>query len=269
MALDPEHVRLALAQWEDFPVGDKPRPIVLTTPSPRWIDSSVAELRRLKAFDVPAVPESELTPEQLDAARRYCQDVVTGEPRPLGRIVRAAMPYATDRGRRQLPARIMLPENRRWPFTALDPDVERLLTWRPPGLGEPVHGLTSSLAEDDRTLTFRFVGHPANVAAYPTAVATETATAVHVEPIEERLLPAGHAGRAVMANREVVVRLEAPFGDRVLICLGHGIGTSTVASPLAVLPYTATVVYDKEKALAVQRWCRGESDEPFGAGAVA
>jgi hypothetical protein len=236
---DQEHVRLALAARDDFPVDRDPRPIVFTAAIPTWHDRAAAELRASRVFEAPAVAQSALTPEQLRAACDCCRDVNTLEPGPLGRIVRARMPFTTDRGERRLPAWIMLPDNRRRPFVALEPDFERAMTWHPAGLRQPIGAEVSTLAEDGRTLTFRFMAQPPAVADYPDAVVTETETAVHVAPIERWVLPADHEYPSVAVEREVVVRLGAGLGNRVLINLGHGVGSDTFGSPLTVISAAA------------------------------
>ena len=246
MAVNPELIREALAMWDDFPVDRDPRPVVLTMPSAQWEDAAAALLRRFRIFDAPAVPERELPPGQLAAARRYCRDVQTGVPGRLGRIVRAAVPFATDRGDRRLPALVMLPDNRRWPFLVLDRDFERNRTWCPPGLPGPTEAPVSRLAGDDRTLTFRFFGQPEQVADFPNAVVTETATAVHVEPVRRYLRPDGYDAPMSVEEREVVVRLAAPMGGRALI--------NEYGSPLTVVPHSARIVTDEDRIRAMERW---------------
>ncbi|MFJ5665782.1 hypothetical protein ACIQAR_08820 [Micromonospora chalcea] len=236
MPIDVERARQALALWDDFPVHREPRPIVLT-------EMGVAALDRLKAdtewralFDGPGVSEADLPPEIAPDAIDYCRDVQSGAQRPLARIIRAHGPFATDRGVRELPAWMMYPDDRRWPFIAMDPDVKRRMTWRPSGLAA-VHHEEAVLADDGRTLTYRFTGTPRQYADYPHAEVFETDTAVLVTPVEVDL--DGDGIRLDYAEeREVVVRLAAPLGNRVLIHTGHGPGTPTFGSPITVLTPT-------------------------------
>jgi hypothetical protein len=232
--LRPDDVHQALAKWERFPVDHEPRPIVLT-------GSGVVQLERLRAdaqwravFDGPAVPESDLPPELLAAAIDYCRDVQTLAPRPLARIIRANGPFGTDRGIRQLPAWMMYPDDRRWPFIALDPQFNRRMTWWPDGLSTCGHE-PSMLAGDGRTLTYRFMGTPAVYAAYPHANVFETATAVLVEPVAVNLAAPDNARLDYAEEREVVVHLAAPLGNRVLIWSAHGRGTGTFGAPRTVI----------------------------------
>ncbi|MDW3850391.1 hypothetical protein NMK34_27640 [Micromonospora sp. BRA006-A] len=233
MPIEVEHVRQALAMWEAFPVHREPRPIVLTAMGVTALDRLMVDTQWRSLFDAPGVPESELPPEIAPAAVDYCRDVQSGAQRPLANIIRANGPFATDRGTRELPAWMMHPDDRRWPFIALDPDFERRMTWRPPGVGA-AHHEEAVLAHDGRTLTFRFIGTPAQYADYPDAEVFETDTAVLVEPVE--VARDGNGYRLDYAEeREVVVRLAAPLGNRVLVGVGHGPGTTTFGLPITVL----------------------------------
>jgi len=236
MRSNPEHVRQALERWDGFPVDRDPRPVVLTGLSVTELDRLRADTRWRALFDGPAVPESELPPQFLQAAIDYCRDVQTRAQRPLARIIRAPGPFGTDRGLHEFPAWMMYPADRRWPFVALDPDFERRNTWRPEGLraysaSEPY----STIAADDRTLTYRFTGTPAAYAAYLSAEVYETKTAVLVEPVETPLDPPDSFRLAYAEDRQVVVRLAAPLGNRVLIWPAHGPGSDTFASPRTVI----------------------------------
>ena len=234
MPIDAENARQALAKWEGFPVHREPRPIVLTEMGVMALDRLRADTRWRALFDGPGVPESELPPEIVPAAINYCRDVQTGAPRPLARLIRANGPFATDRGLRELPAWMMYPDDRRWPFIALDPDFKRRMTWWPPGLSAYGHQ-ESVLADDRRTLTYRFTGTPRQYADYPYAEVFETDTAVLVKPVEVPLDGPSSIRLAYAEEREVVVRLAAPLGNRVLICLAHGPGSSTFGSPRTVI----------------------------------
>ncbi len=219
--------------WDGFPVHREPRPIVLTAMGVTALDRLMVDTQWRASFDAPGVPESDLPPELRPHAVKYCRDVQTGAQRPLANIIRGDGPFATDRGVRELPAWMMYPEDRRWPFIAMDPDFERRMTWRPPGVGA-IHHEEAMLANDGRTLTFRFIGTPAQYADYPDALVHETDTAVLVEPVEVT-----HDGDGIRLDyaedREVVVRLAAPLGNRVLVGIGHGPGTTTFGSPMTVL----------------------------------
>jgi hypothetical protein len=221
MAYDPEHVRQTLAKWDDFPVHREPRPIVLVDLGPQALDRLAAEMRSRRVFDAPAVAESELPAELVPAAIDYCRNVHTGAQQPLAPIIRAPGPFGTDRGMRELPAWMMFPENRRWPFIALDPQFEREMTWRPAGV---LYGdlEESTLTDDGHMLTYRFIGTPFIYADYPSAEVYETGTAVLVEPVAVDHHPGQTVRLAYMEEREVVVHLAAPLGNRVLVSPPHG-----------------------------------------------
>jgi hypothetical protein len=236
---EPEHVRQALVKWEGFPVHQEPRPIILTGMGVVALDRLAADVQWRTLFDGPAVPESELPPQLAPAAIDYCRDVQTGAPRPLARIIRAHGPFGTDRGVRHLPAWMMYPEDRRWPFIELDPEFERRMTWWPPGL-RAYGDEESMLADDGRTLTYRFTGTRSVYAAYPRAEVFETDTAVLVEPVEVALDPPDNMRLPLMEQREVVVRLAAPLGNRVLIWLAYGAGSDTCGAPRTVITATET-----------------------------
>jgi hypothetical protein len=235
--IHPEHARQALARWEEFPVHREPRPIVLTRMGVPRLDRLAADAQFRALFDGPGVAEPELPPAIAPAAIKYCSDVQTGAPRALARIIRANGPFCTDRGLRELPAWMMYPADRRWPFIALDPDFERLMTWSPPGLR--VSGdEESALAYDGRTLTYRFTGTPRPYADFPDAVVFETDTAVLVDPVEVPLDEPDSVRLDYIEEREVVVRLAAPLGNRVLIGIANGVDSDTFGAPLTVITST-------------------------------
>lgn len=207
--------------------------MVLTDFGAPELDLIAADERWRAVFDGPAVPESELPPELLAAAVDYCHDVRTGEERPLARIVRGDGPFATDRGPRELPAWMMFPGNRRWPFVALDPEFEKRRVWLPVGLRH-YHEEASTLAADGVTLTYRFVGTPAEYADHPRADVYETATAVAVEPVEVTHDGPDGIRLAYAETREVVVALSAPLGNRVLVWAPHGADSDTCGAPRVV-----------------------------------
>lgn len=119
------------------------------------------------------------------------------------------------------------------------------MAWHPVGL-KAVSGEISTIGGDGRTLTYRFGAHPSCVAADPSAVATEAATAVFVSPVEQWLAGPDAYWPSVVETHEVVVRLAAPLSNRVLVGHGHGhgqghrhglgLGTDTLGTPLTVLP---------------------------------
>lgn len=128
---------------------------------------------------------------------------------------------------------MMYPDDRRWPFIALDPEFERRMTWWPQGL-HPYGDEVSTIADDGQTLTYRFMGTPREYAAYPHAEVYETETAVLVEPEEVSLDSPGNIRLPYAEPREVVVHLTAPLGNRVLIWTARGPGSDTFGAPRTV-----------------------------------
>jgi hypothetical protein len=64
-------------------------------------------------------------------------------------------------------------------------------------------------------------------AAYPDAEVFETETAVFIEPVEVRLDSPDNYRLEDVEEREVVVRLPAPLGNRVLVWRGAQLGAAT------------------------------------------
>lgn len=234
MGLEMEDVREALAKWADFPVAREPRPVVLTSMSALELDRLKNDAAWRTVFGGPGVSEAELPSELRPELSHYYRDL--GEvPEPLPRIVRALGPFATDRGFQQLPAWMMYPDARRWPFIALDPEFRRRMTWRPESIGDDAATEESVLSGDGRTLTYRFMGTPAVYAAYPHAEVFETDTAVLVDPVEVALDSPYGARFAYAEEREVVVRLDAPLGNRVLISLPRNVAPDRRGTPRRVI----------------------------------
>ena len=241
MATDPDHIRRALALWEDFPVHRVPRPVVFTAP-PKPVPPRVTPdgLRSHSAWDdAPSVAESELTAEQREAAHRHFRE------HPLVRIVRAQARLGTDRGEQHLPALVLLSDGDVPAFITPDPEFERTMSWRPPGLTDPIHGTRATLAPDGQTLTVYYtviVHRPPRTASAEAAAtkaeaaATETETAILVGAVEDWQHPPRRPYIGFLRPRSTVVRLAAPLGNRVLIRLGCGIGTNSFGTPVPVTP---------------------------------
>jgi hypothetical protein len=229
-----EDIREALALWADFPVHREPRPIVVTELPSRKLDELKDDTAWRAKFDGVADPGLEMPAELRPALELSYGITMTEAEGRRERIVRGNAPFNTDRGIRELPAWSMHPRNARWPFIGLDPEFRREMTWWPKGLECYGGDQESSLAADGRTLTYRFSGTPASYASYPHAEVIETETAVFVEPVPVDL--DGDGIRLMyMETREVVVRLAAPLGNRVLIWAAHGPGESTFGNPRTVI----------------------------------
>jgi len=225
----------ALARWARFPVEREPRPVVLTELPMAALEELAQDTEWRARFDGPGEPESALPPSLRPAAIDYCRDVQTASLQPLATLLRAPAPFGTDRGIREFPAWLMHPPDRRWPFIAMEPEFRRRMTWWPEGL-QPYGEEVSRIAPDGHTLTYRFSGAPTPYADYPRAEVYESETAVFIEPIGVSLIGQDDAVLEYLEEREVVVRLAEPLGNRVLIWAAHGPDSDTFGAPRTVLP---------------------------------
>jgi hypothetical protein len=116
----------------------------------------------------------------------------------------------------------------------MEPEYQQRVTWWPEGL-QPCEDRASHLAADGRTLTYRFIGTPASYADFPRAEVYESATAVLIHPVGVSLIGPDDVTAAYVEDREVVVRLAEPLGNRVLIWAAHGPDSDTFGAPRTVL----------------------------------
>ncbi len=221
--------RWALQRWEAFPVGIRPRPLVLTAPPARperGFRSGDAKLAFTYGDIEAAVPLPDGLldvlrvggpgPRAAPGKRRWKSPLLITQARP-GRAG-----FATDRGMRDFPAwRLSGPEigGALW---VLDPAVASRC-WAPPEPAPPKpfdglpHRSASAEAESDGlTLHFTFTGAPPEYAEYPAAEAVETSQALVVVPTERGIGPPGWRP-AVGCARTVIVRLASPLGERVVV----------------------------------------------------
>lgn len=225
----------ALDRWTEFPVHREPRPIVLVQLSGELLDSLRRSPRLHRQFHQRAVAEAELPDELRQDALTYCHDVQTGDLRPLAEIHRGEGLFGTDRGPRWLPAWLMYPPDRRWPFMGLDPSFAREHTWRPRGDMLSYYHLASEVTADGLTLTYRFEGQPTFYADYPTAKVYESDTAVVVWPVAVETVDPATPRLGIAHNREVVVTLQRPLGNRVLVTPEPWDSPEWVGVPRAVI----------------------------------
>lgn len=220
----------ALAKWDDFPVDREPRPIVR---SGMDIDGGLRDRYAPTADAAPSllpVADHELPPELLASALAYCEGLQLPPGRRLEPLFRGDAPFGTDRGVQLLPAWIMFRDDGSSPFIAMDPRFEREHTWWPPGLRAST-GTAASLAADGRTLAFPYYANTGY--RYPGAKVHETATAVLIEPVRIR---ERETNFDLVSERFMHLRLDAPFGNRVLISPGHGHGhDDACGAPITVL----------------------------------
>lgn len=231
----------ALAAWQSFPVTSTPRPLVLTGGNVlnppggfatgdqklAYVDGRFALATTLQTGPTAAAGFSLLSAKAaLDQLRRHPPSTNSWNTAPPLRGTEATLTsanFGTDRGPRLLPA---------WRFTlagvsgpaqvlAVAPEQQ----WAPkPALLEPT--VRASIAADDQTVTYSFIGGPAGrppCGSDYTGKATESRTAA-VLSVQLVTPPASTspgqdpvACTAIGAQRTVTVRLAAPLGGRVLL----------------------------------------------------
>jgi hypothetical protein len=230
----------ALSRWESFPVGQQPRPLVMTGPLTRFergFRSGPAKLAFLHGDIEAAVPLPDGLLQMLRSG--------ANRPRPVpGRmrwqhplLITQASPgtaeFGTDRGRRKFTAWRLGGPDVDGTFWAVDPAVAAR-RWEPPEPAPPKpfdglpHRSGSAVIEGDgRTLHFTFVGGPPAFFDYPSAEVIETGQAIVVLPAGRYTGPPGWVA-APGCGRTVTVILASPLGQRVVIDLD--------ASPVTVHP---------------------------------
>jgi len=123
--------------------------------------------------------------------------------------------FATDRGRRRLPAWRVLIAGIRGAIWVLDPAL-RPRTWRPDGDGRRWHGATAEVDTDGHTVTMRFTGTPRVYGDYPDAEVLEAGSAIALMPVSVDIGPP-RPRRLFAEQREVTVMLTRSLGSRVLL----------------------------------------------------
>jgi len=224
---DVDWARWAVSRWDAFPVDREPRPLVLlgeVAHARNGFRSQRAKLAFMKGWIEPRVPLPDAVLEILgqrpERPEREPAIVITAAER-------CAVEQRTDRGPRWLPGWELRSEQTLGPIVVLDPDVIAR-AWEPgepdpprPTRGQPRHDpARADLADDGRTLTFRFTGALPNYERYPTAEVIESGQAVAVVPHGEDIGPPGARILPGYGHR-VAITLREPLGARVLVDL-HG-----------------------------------------------
>ena len=205
--------RRGLRAWAGFPADRQPRPLILLSSAvqPGGFPDGQTKLAFLNGL-IEAVPDF---PAQVLEALR-------GQPRPWEGpllLLTSATPgereFATDRGRKRLPAWCVQARDAPEPIWVLDPATSRQ-SWQP--LGQEFQGghrQEAMLGTDGRTLTLSFTGSPEHYTSYPGARILESGNAVAVIPISKELVTGPRL--AVGRIRQVAATLARPLGNRVLL----------------------------------------------------
>ena len=243
---DPEieWAQRATQRWAEFPVGDAPRPLVLVesvvrVEEPIWGPAKIT-------FAIGAVDGDESVPTAVLDILRTPRLFIDNPPDRANITVKnariASCEFVTDRGPRRFDAWQMESDDMVGSIWVLDPDIAAT-AWSP---SEPLsrprvlegRGRAATISDDERTITFEFLGGIPDRVDCATAEVVETRTAVAIVPkptnrdpsdsgrIVPRLVSGSWSG--LVTTRTVTVGLESPLGTRVL--------TDTGGQPLPVTP---------------------------------
>ena len=153
-------------------------------------------------------------PAQILAALRRERRPGEGSPLVLESAIPGEREFATDRGRKRLPAWCVRARGVHDPIWVLDPATSRQ-SWQPPGQEDRYwRGHEASLATDGRTLSVSFTGSPEPY-SYLGATILESGNAVAVIPVGEERAAGWHT--LVGQTRQVSATLARPLGNRVLL----------------------------------------------------
>lgn len=225
-------IRRSLERWTDFPVEERPRPLILNGPQVRF-DGGFADGEDKQVFESGAiVADVDLAPGVLDLLRSVSSPSNPFNGTPL-RIVEATAVrsrFASDRGRPRLAAWQLTVAGVDRPFIVRDPGVRH---WWPADWDESMPRETweepSRIYPGGTRLTYAFGGTPWIYGRYVDAEVFETPHAVHVSPNLQWKEPRPRVMNLARAGGlRLDVELDSPLANRVLI--------ASNGQPLTVLP---------------------------------
>ena len=186
--------RQGLKAWAGFPADRQLRPLILLSSAVQ--PGSFPNVQTKLAFHHGLIEAASDFPTQL-------LDALRGQPRPWEGsplLLTSATPgereFATDRGRKRLPAWCVWAQDVPEPIWVLDPAISHQ-SWQPPGQeSRSWPWPEASLGTDGRTLTLNFTGNQESHTSYPGARVLESGNAVAMIPIRKELVTGWRAGVA-------------------------------------------------------------------------
>jgi hypothetical protein len=205
--------RKGLRAWAGFPADRHPRPLILLSPAAQ--SGAFPDGQTKLAFLNGWVEAAPGFPAPILEALRGQPRPGEGSPLLLESAVAGEREFATDRGRKHLPAWCVRAQGVTDLIWVLDPAASRQ-SWQPPDAGDLYwRGSEASLGSDGRTLTLTFTGAPEYYTSYPGARFLESGNAVAVIPVREEHVTGPRV--PVGKRREVSATLARPLGNRVLL----------------------------------------------------
>jgi hypothetical protein len=205
--------RRGLRAWAGFPADRQPRPLILLSSAAQ--SGAFPDGQTKLAFLNGWVEGAPGFPAQILEALRGQPRPGEGSPLLLESAVAGEREFATDRGRKGLPAWCVQAQGVTDPIWVLDPAASRQ-SWQPPDAEDLYwRGSKASLGSDGRTLTLSFTGAPEYYTSYPGATFLESGNAVAVIPVREEHVTGPRT--TVGKRREVSATLARPLGNRVLL----------------------------------------------------
>ncbi len=148
-----------------FPAGRRPRPLILLSSAVQ--PGGFPDAQKKMAFLQGSIEAPPDFPAQLLQALRGHPRPWEGSPLLLTSATLGEREFATDRGRKRLPAWCVWAQDVPEPVWVLDPAASSQ-SWQPPGQESSAwHRQEAVLGTDGRTLTLSFTGSPERYTSYP------------------------------------------------------------------------------------------------------
>ena len=186
--------RRGLQAWAGFPAERQPRPLILLSEAAQ--PGNFPNVQTKLAFHHGLIEAAPDFPAPVLQALRGQPRPWEGSPLLLTSATPGEREFATDRGRKRLPAWCVRAQDVSEPIWVLDPAASRQ-SWQPPGQEFRSWPWPEALlGTDGRTLTLNFTGNQESHTSYPGAQVLESGNAVAVIPISKELVTGWRAGSA-------------------------------------------------------------------------